>query len=182
MAFILADGREITVVKGWRGEPAEQEFLREVFTGACQTFSTVLGPGSDPFHYDHIHLDLARHDPRGARRICQPVLKFEPRLDPRVASRPLQAQPASGLQPLDVDTRRGNPDRTGPLRAGRLRRGPSGAGRADRSGETRDPDLPAAHRGGPAARAAAAHPVAARALLIGLWLFLLTGRTFDAAP
>jgi hypothetical protein len=103
MAFILADGRQITVVKGWRGEPAEQEFLREVFTGACQTFSTVLGPGSDPFHYDHIHLDLARHDPRGTRRICQPVLKFEPRLDPRGAMRQVQARAPDRIEPRDVD-------------------------------------------------------------------------------
>ena len=70
MAFILADGREITVVKGWRGDPAEQEFLREAFVGACRYFNTVLGPGSDPFHHDHLHLDLARHNPRGDRRVC----------------------------------------------------------------------------------------------------------------
>ena len=65
MAFILADGREITVVKGWRGDPAEQEFLREAFVGACRYFNTVFGPGSDSFHHDHLHLDLARHNPRG---------------------------------------------------------------------------------------------------------------------
>ena len=82
MAFILADGREIVVVKGWRGEPAEQDFLREVFVGACRYFTTVLGPGADSFHHDHIHLDLARHDPRGERGICKPMLKFAPRLEP----------------------------------------------------------------------------------------------------
>ena len=80
MGFVLSDGRTVTVVKGWRGEPADQEFLREVFVGACTIFSTVLGPGSDRFHYDHFHLDLARHDPRGTRRICRPMLKFEPRI------------------------------------------------------------------------------------------------------
>ncbi|WP_240539830.1 extensin-like domain-containing protein [Salinarimonas soli] len=79
-AFVFADGREITVVKGWRGQPEEQEFLREVFVGACRHFTTVLGPGADMFHYDHFHLDLARHDARGTRRICKPVLKFSPRL------------------------------------------------------------------------------------------------------
>jgi len=79
-AFILADGREITVMRGWRGAAVEQEFLREVFVGACRHFTTVLGPGADMFHYDHFHLDLARHDARGARRVCKPVLKFTPRL------------------------------------------------------------------------------------------------------
>jgi Extensin-like protein C-terminus len=80
MAFVLADGREVTVLKGWRGAPAEQEFLREVFVGACRYFTTVLGPGADAFHYDHLHIDLARHDPRGERAICKPLLKFSPRL------------------------------------------------------------------------------------------------------
>ncbi|MDJ1159267.1 extensin family protein [Chelatococcus sp. SYSU_G07232] len=80
MAFRLADGREVSVVKGWRGAEAEQEFLREVFVGACNYFTTVLAPGSDAFHYDHIHMDLARHA-RG-RTICKPILKFTPRLPP----------------------------------------------------------------------------------------------------
>ncbi|MGA0594446.1 extensin family protein [Enterovirga sp. CN4-39] len=110
MSFKLADGRTITVEKGWKGAPDEQEFLREIFVGACQHFSTVLGPGSDIYHYNHFHLDLARHDPRGRRRICKPLIKFEPRLDPnrpieasavrpRPAIRPLQ-QPA---EPLEVE-------------------------------------------------------------------------------
>ena len=80
MGFALEDGREVSVVKGWRGSAEEQDFLREVFVGACERFTTVLGPGSDALHYDHFHLDLARHDPRGVRRVCKPVLKFTPRL------------------------------------------------------------------------------------------------------
>jgi len=92
MAFRFADGREVAVVKGWRGAPEEQEFLREVFTGACNYFTTVLGPGADAFHYDHFHLDLARHDPRGERHVCKPVLKFTPRLITEGASEtPLSA-------------------------------------------------------------------------------------------
>jgi hypothetical protein len=81
MGFRFADGREITVLTGWRGAPAEQEFLREVFVAACSYFTTVLGPGADAHHDNHFHLDLARHDPRGQRRVCKPVLKFTPRLD-----------------------------------------------------------------------------------------------------
>jgi hypothetical protein len=79
-SFVLADGREVTVLRGWRGAVEEQEFLREVFTGACRHFTTVLGPGADMFHFDHFHMDLARHDARGQRRVCKPVLKFTPRL------------------------------------------------------------------------------------------------------
>ena len=81
MGFRLADGREVTILRGWRGAPHEQDFLREVFAGACQHFTTVLGPGADMFHNDHFHLDLARHDPRGERRICKPAFTFTPRTD-----------------------------------------------------------------------------------------------------
>jgi hypothetical protein len=106
MAFRLADGRLITVAQGWKGAPLEQEFLREVFLGACRHFTTVLGPGSDAFHYDHLHMDLARHDPAGTRRICKPVLKFTSRLDVAgggfapAATRPVQTTgPLPPVQP-----------------------------------------------------------------------------------
>jgi hypothetical protein len=99
MAFILADGREITVAKGWKGDPVEQEFLREAFVGACRYFTTVLGPGSDAFHYDHLHIDLARHNPRGDRRICKPILKFTPRIDPEQSRQILQSVSAQGELP-----------------------------------------------------------------------------------
>ncbi len=84
MSFVLADGRIITVLKGWNGDPVERDFLREVFVGACERFTTVLGPGSDRYHSNHLHLDLARHDPRGMRRFCRPILKFDKRLDPQM--------------------------------------------------------------------------------------------------
>ncbi|NLZ39916.1 MAG: extensin [Comamonadaceae bacterium] len=75
-AFRLSDGREITVKSGWRGAPEEQAFLREAFLGACELYSTVLGPGADMFHYDHFHVDLARHG-RG-RSICKPRVDYTP--------------------------------------------------------------------------------------------------------
>ena len=75
-AFTLADGREITVVKAWkRGTPQERAFLQEVHAGACAFFTTVLAPGSDSFHANHIHLDLAMHGntSTGPRRYCKPT-------------------------------------------------------------------------------------------------------------
>jgi extensin-like protein len=107
MAFRFADGREVSVVRGWRGAPEEQEFLREVFVGACGYFNTVLGPGADMFHHDHFHLDLARHDPRGQRHICKPILKFTPRLGDD-AVRPIRKPPSGGhtplqQQPIDIE-------------------------------------------------------------------------------
>jgi hypothetical protein len=70
-AFTLADGRRIVVKDGWRGAPEEQGFLRDVQASACQHFSTVLAPGSNAYHYDHIHVDLMRR--ASGRVICQPA-------------------------------------------------------------------------------------------------------------
>jgi len=69
-AFTLADGRRITVKNGWRGLPEEQGFLRDVQAAACDQFSTVLAPGSNVYHYDHIHVDLMRR--RDGHRACNP--------------------------------------------------------------------------------------------------------------
>ena len=56
---------------GWRGMPEEQGFLRDVQSGACAHFTTVLAPGSNVYHYDHIHVDLMRRS--SGRVICQPA-------------------------------------------------------------------------------------------------------------
>jgi hypothetical protein len=69
-AFVLADGRRITIKAGWNASPEEQGFLHDVQGGACDTFSTVLAPGSNKYHYDHIHVDLMRR--ASQRLICQP--------------------------------------------------------------------------------------------------------------
>ncbi|MEM8876604.1 MAG: extensin family protein [Pseudomonadota bacterium] len=36
------------------------EFQREIRASACGPFMTVLGPGADDFHDDHLHLDMAK--------------------------------------------------------------------------------------------------------------------------
>jgi hypothetical protein len=69
--FTLADGRHVTVKDGWKGMPEEQGFLRDIEAAACQQFTTVLAPGSNVYHYDHIHVDLMRRASR--RLICQPA-------------------------------------------------------------------------------------------------------------
>ena len=62
--FTLADGRKITVKDGWHGTPEEQGFLHDVQLYACETFTTVLAPGYNVYHYDHIHVDLMRRAER----------------------------------------------------------------------------------------------------------------------
>ncbi len=68
--FTLADGRTITVKNGWKGTPEEQGFLHDVQLYACQTFVTVLAPGYNIYHYNHIHVDLMKRRP--GYRPCRP--------------------------------------------------------------------------------------------------------------
>jgi hypothetical protein len=70
-AFTLADGRKVTVKDGWHGAPEEQGFLHDVQGAACSIFTTVLAPGSNVYHYDHMHVDLMRRS--SGRVICQPA-------------------------------------------------------------------------------------------------------------
>jgi len=69
-AFTLADGRKLAVKSGWHGAPEEQGFLRDVQGAACDRFTTVLAPGSDAYHFDHIHVDLMRR--ASGHRACNP--------------------------------------------------------------------------------------------------------------
>ena len=59
-------------------------FLRDVHAGACGSFTTVLGPGANIFHYNHIHVDLALHgnSNTGPRRICRPQPQPSPQPEP----------------------------------------------------------------------------------------------------
>ena len=68
--FTLADGHKITVQYGWHGTPEEQGFLHDVQAAACEDFTTVLAPGANVYHYNHIHVDLMRH--YNGRHICEP--------------------------------------------------------------------------------------------------------------
>lgn len=69
--FTLANGKQVSVAKGWKGRRSERLFLRAANDGACGHFTTVLGPRADRFHQDHFHLDLARHGKSGSRKVCK---------------------------------------------------------------------------------------------------------------
>ena len=97
----LANGQSISLTD--RGVPRE---LREsVLHSVCTRFTTVLGPGSDGYHEDHIHLDLMeRHN---NYRICQwDVWDPLPRIAPLLpAARPEEAPPRE-VAPKPTRTRR----------------------------------------------------------------------------
>jgi hypothetical protein len=70
-----------------------REVRESVLHSACARFSTVLGPGSDWYHEDHIHLDVSER--RNNYRICQwnvwdPLPQVAPLLP---AERPTEAPP-----------------------------------------------------------------------------------------
>ncbi|MDX8443548.1 extensin family protein [Mesorhizobium australafricanum] len=55
-SFTLSDGRKIEV--GPMPPEKDAKFLNAVRKAACGPFKTVLGPGADPDHALHFHLDL----------------------------------------------------------------------------------------------------------------------------
>jgi hypothetical protein len=88
-AFKLASGRTISLTD----RTVARELRENVLHSACTRFSTVLGPGSDGYHEDHIHLDLMER--RNNYRICQwdvwdPLPQKAPLLP---AERPEEAPP-----------------------------------------------------------------------------------------
>lgn len=59
-AFILADGRRISVLEKWyAGNSGERQFLTTVHQSACKRFGTVLGPAYNAAHRDHLHVELS---------------------------------------------------------------------------------------------------------------------------
>jgi hypothetical protein len=88
-ALKLANGQSIALTD--RTTPREQR--ESVLRSVCARFSTVLGPGSDWYHEDHIHLDLIER--RNNFRMCQwNVWDPLPRIAPMLpAERPEEAPP-----------------------------------------------------------------------------------------
>jgi len=53
--FTFSNGRQVKVLGGFDAS------MRKAHRAACGIFGTTLGPGSDGFHEDHLHFDIARH-------------------------------------------------------------------------------------------------------------------------
>lgn len=64
-ALVLDNNQRIAIVD----PKAPQYLFAEMRLSTCKRFTTVLGPGSDAAHHNHVHLDLAKR--RGGYRLCQ---------------------------------------------------------------------------------------------------------------
>jgi hypothetical protein len=97
-ALKFANGRSITLTD----RTVPREVRETVLHSVCARFSTVLGPGSDWYHEDHIHLDLMER--RNNYRICQwDVLDPLPQVAPLLpAMRPEEAPPHEVAAKPDV--------------------------------------------------------------------------------
>jgi hypothetical protein len=105
-ALKLAGGKAIVLTD----PQVASEFREGLRKGTCERFTTVLGPGSDGFHEDHVHVDILQR--RAGYRICE----WDTR-EPAVA---LAADSYVGNVPLP----RARPalDAGGPRAAGRYRK------------------------------------------------------------
>lgn len=65
--FRLSDGTHVSVLNDWEDKGEKAAFLREVRTGGCKLFSTVLSPDYNAAHRDHLHLDQATRGEWGWR-------------------------------------------------------------------------------------------------------------------
>ena len=68
-AFELANGKTLPIKPD--GDARGQAAVTAIRTAACGWFTTVLGPGSDAAHTDHMHLDILVHGSSDRYRICQ---------------------------------------------------------------------------------------------------------------
>ena len=67
--FRFAEGEALPVTSRAGDGSLEEAFQATVRKSACLAFTTVLGPGSDAAHADHLHLDVKAR--RGGFRLCQ---------------------------------------------------------------------------------------------------------------
>ena len=64
-SFKLANGTVVELTD----PTVAKDFRERVRKDTCARFSTVLGPGSDGYHENHVHVDLAER--AGGHRMCQ---------------------------------------------------------------------------------------------------------------
>jgi hypothetical protein len=90
-SFRLASGRLV----GLTDPHVAKELREELRRSACARFATVLGPGSDGYHENHVHVDLAER--RSGHRMCQWAIR-EPGEEPATGTAQVPAAHAPAAQ------------------------------------------------------------------------------------
>jgi hypothetical protein len=69
--FHLKNGQNVTVNVARVGAKTNGVLMEALRTTACGYFTTVLGPGADEEHKEHLHLDYGLHGQTDNYRICE---------------------------------------------------------------------------------------------------------------
>jgi hypothetical protein len=94
-ALKLADGRMVALT-----DPlVPKDFRDGLRQSVCARFMTVLGPGSDGYHEDHVHVDLAER--RGGYRMCEWDVR-EPGDTPAAVVADTVSVPLPRARPIDA--------------------------------------------------------------------------------
>jgi hypothetical protein len=109
----LANGTKISLTDREVPRAVRERVLQSV----CARFTTVLGPGSDGYHEDHVHIDLAER--RQGYKMCQwEVYEPLPAIAPLLpAERPAEAPPrevAAGEESAPQQARPAQPETSEP--------------------------------------------------------------------
>jgi hypothetical protein len=97
--FTLANGRGI----GLTDTSVKKDVRERLRADACARFTTVLGPGADAYHENHIHLDLLER--RHGYRMCQ----WDVRDPAVVANVPFPPERPASAPPRAVTTAKSRP-------------------------------------------------------------------------
>lgn len=68
-AFVLSDGRRVSLLDHWDSPDGRSPFLRSLRDGGCRYFATVLSPDYNAAHRDHFHFDQAQR--AGGWGVCR---------------------------------------------------------------------------------------------------------------
>ena len=69
LGFRFSEGEPLAIMPRARDGTMEEGFQDAVRASACLEFTTVIGPGSDDYHDDHLHLDVVER--RAGFRLCE---------------------------------------------------------------------------------------------------------------
>ena len=70
-SFVLADQTRILFNDEASDSARSRSLVRTLRTTACGYFTTILGPGSNSAHAEHLHVDLGLHGKTANYRICE---------------------------------------------------------------------------------------------------------------